>query len=188
MALLCISDATLPSKGTGHKVSRVSEKVDPTSVNQWCSSPLWTRQTLGARPKQLAESDYVTLSAATSHEGRRNLTDFQETAQWMGGKDLPACILQRLVGHSSELRHYVGTQHNPGDELRPVLHPSGDDLPLRQRTVVVHCSLFDGCVEAACLDMSMTSYSCTDDNRAFQKLGVFRQAIIISWQTDSGSQ
>ena len=73
-------------------------KVDPAAVNHFCSSPLWTRQTLGGRARMIAESEYVTLTGAySSNEARRNLTDFQETAQWQGGVDVPRCIFLRLM-------------------------------------------------------------------------------------------
>ena len=73
-------------------------KVDPAGVNYFCNSLLWTRQTLGERPRMIPEAEYVTLSGFSSHECRRNLTDLQETAQWQGGADIPRCILERLLG------------------------------------------------------------------------------------------
>ena len=33
----------------------------------------------------------------SSAEGRRNYTDVQETAQWLGGTEIPNAILQALM-------------------------------------------------------------------------------------------
>ena len=101
MSLLCVAETTLPMKGTGHKASRVAEHVDTESVNVWCNSALWRKQTLSTNPRQLPESEYITTSQVTSHEGRRNLTDFQETCQWLGGQDVPLQICRRLLGLSA---------------------------------------------------------------------------------------
>ena len=86
----------------------------------------------------------ITLTTTTSREGRGNLTDFQETAQWLGGTDVPLAIFQRLIGDCNQLE---------------------------QRTVIVHGYLYDGPVEAASLDLSLASFSTSDDNKAFQILG-----------------
>lgn len=36
--------------------------------------------------------------SSSAHEGRRNLTDAQETSQWMAGTEVPEMILKDLLG------------------------------------------------------------------------------------------
>ena len=54
----------------------------------------------GSFPAALAEKSFVVPGGESmpTHEGRRNLTDQQETAQWLGGRQVPAAILQALLG------------------------------------------------------------------------------------------
>lgn len=66
---------------------------------RFCQSSLWTRQALQTFPAALPERQFVVPNEnLLSHSERRNLTDLQETAQWMGGKGVPLAILEALTG------------------------------------------------------------------------------------------
>ena len=52
------------------------------------------------QPKAIQESQFVVPGCVSSAEGRRNYTDVQETAQWLGGPDVPAQILKDLLNRT----------------------------------------------------------------------------------------
>lgn len=53
----------------------------------------------GNFPPAIQEKDFVVPGETlTSHDGRRNLTDLQETSQWLGGLGVPKSILTGLLG------------------------------------------------------------------------------------------
>ncbi len=53
-------------------------------------------------PQALQEKDFVVPGEGfISHDGRRNLTDLQETSQWLGGVSVAKGILEGLLGTSS---------------------------------------------------------------------------------------
>jgi len=69
---------------------------------RFCGSDLWTRQALapGHFPAALQERDFIVPGEQLlSHDGRRNLTDLQETAQWLGGIPVAKSILMALLGN-----------------------------------------------------------------------------------------
>eukprot|EP00435_Cladocopium_sp_Y103_P015413 s3816_g3.t1 len=69
-----------------HVVKVMHEKSQLEAGKQFCSSALWTRQVLQDFPSAIAEKDFVVPGdVMLSHCERRNLTDLQETAQWLGG-------------------------------------------------------------------------------------------------------
>ncbi|CAK9083772.1 unnamed protein product, partial [Durusdinium trenchii] len=99
---LGVPDCTLPSKGTAHRVVRGAPGPDDTT-NVFCSSHLWSRQSLPLRcfPKALDEKHFVVPGEAfLCHDSRRSLTDLQETAQWLGGVPVCASILESLTGRA----------------------------------------------------------------------------------------
>ena len=54
----------------------------------------------GSYPKAIQEKDFVVPGEGFAcHDGRRNLTDLQETSQWLGGSEVPKAILSALLGH-----------------------------------------------------------------------------------------
>ena len=72
------------------------------------SSAAWKHQAFrpDALPTAIEQSDFVAPSSTsiTSHDTRKNFTDVQETAQWLGGVDVPTKILETLgVGSSAGL-------------------------------------------------------------------------------------
>ena len=60
----------------------------------------WNRQALAPAsfPPALPDRDFVAPGGDTlhCHDGRRNFTDLQETAQWLGGINVPKAILTAL--------------------------------------------------------------------------------------------
>lgn len=71
---------------------------------RFCSSPLWLRQALPATafPPALPEKEFVVPGEALlSHSERRNLTDLQETSQWLGGQAVPSAVLEHLCSDLS---------------------------------------------------------------------------------------
>ena len=42
----------------------------------------------------------------SSAEGRRNYTDLQETAQWLGGTEIPKAIIKDLMTNNSFLAEF----------------------------------------------------------------------------------
>jgi hypothetical protein len=74
--------------------------VDPDAINQFCSSQLWREQLVQTKCRALDESEFIVPATGfpvSSAEGRRNYTDVQETAQWLGGTEIPNAILQALM-------------------------------------------------------------------------------------------
>lgn len=70
---------------------------------RFCNSPLWLRQSLlpSEFPKALPESSFVVPGDFLhSNDMRRNYTDFQETAQWCGGVQVPKAVLGALCSIS----------------------------------------------------------------------------------------
>ena len=76
-------------------------EVDKSNVNHFCGSRLWNSQALSASPRVLNENEFIVPGTGSqAYEGRRNLTDAQETAQWMAGTEIPERILTDLIGTS----------------------------------------------------------------------------------------
>ncbi|CAJ1440263.1 unnamed protein product [Effrenium voratum] len=73
-----------------------------TSNLRFCASPLWQKQALAVKdfPFAIQEKDFIIPgdSLLHSNDQRRNLTDFQETAQWLGGVGVPKAIFKSLLG------------------------------------------------------------------------------------------
>ncbi len=70
---------------------------------RFCSSALWIRQSLlpAAFPPALNEKSFVVPGCGAdtllSNDQRRNLTDQQETSQWLGGVMVPKQILSAVT-------------------------------------------------------------------------------------------
>ena len=67
-------------------------------VPRFCGSMLWQRQSLPTPfPGALSEKEFVVPGESLlSNDTRRNLTDLQETSQWIGGGRVPTAILTAL--------------------------------------------------------------------------------------------
>ncbi|CAK9100995.1 unnamed protein product [Durusdinium trenchii] len=115
LSFLGVADSTLPLRGTAHRVVRGAPESE-AMVNAFCTSSLWLRQVLQQFPAAIPESQFVVPSQSIlSHSERRNLTDLQETAQWLGGINVPRMVLKSLM---SGVKNSFGTI---------VLHPTSYD-------------------------------------------------------------
>ena len=99
---LCVADTTLPSKGTGHRRNRNDHPQDAVHLNTFIQSNLWKFQgfSLDSMLQGLPEADFAVPSSKTrfqSHDARRNLSDAQETSQWIAGVD----VRTKLISHAS---------------------------------------------------------------------------------------
>ena len=106
---IAITDCSLGPKGTGHRRVRGEEGGESQSqtpgnmLNIFQKSDLWRLQglPLDALPVALKEGDFIVPSAKAhlqSHDSRRNLTDCQETSQWVGGEDIFSKLLLSILG------------------------------------------------------------------------------------------
>eukprot|EP00435_Cladocopium_sp_Y103_P038406 s2591_g10.t1 len=91
-AWIAVSDGFLPLKGTAHRAVRGdNEAIKPTAVNEFTSSSLWRLQGFAdGFPTAVPAQEFHIPSARShlaGHDCRRNLTDSQETAQWVSGED-----------------------------------------------------------------------------------------------------
>ena len=63
------------------------------------NSPAWKNQCFAPDkiPSAIPESEYVApTTSITSNDNRKNWTDCQETAQWLGGLEIPTRLLESL--------------------------------------------------------------------------------------------
>ena len=65
---------------------------------RFCTSPLWCKQALQEPfPAAIEERDFVIPGDGfSSNDARKNLTDLQETSQWLGGVQVPRMILAAM--------------------------------------------------------------------------------------------
>lgn len=101
-AWIAVPDACLPAKGVGYRRSR-HDDVDTKglTVSTFASTSLWKLQgfTVGGFPKAIPESEFAVPSERShlqSADARRNLTDAQETAQWLSGHSIWESVLESL--------------------------------------------------------------------------------------------
>lgn len=99
-----VADHTLPTKGTELKVF-ASTPSTPNKKDDVCvfvQSEIWKLAGLDPRraPHVIPETAWEVPESETmrSNEGHRSLTEFQQTAQWLGGTHIPAAVLTSLVG------------------------------------------------------------------------------------------
>ena len=160
-ALLCVCDTGLPLRGTGHRSNRhmalvAESKPERNEVNCFCESKLWVLQSLGTTPTALNEGEFV-VHGLTAAEGRRSLTDVQETSQWLGGVAVPKAILETLLGRE------------------------------RDNLVVIHGSFFDASVEKACLELNIPCISHTADSKAFSYASqIVKNHLLQFWKDGQG--
>lgn len=100
---LAIPDATLPPKGVAYRRNTNEEDLKGVTINSFTNSGLWKLQGLALDevPQALPEAEFsvpATKSYLVSNDSRRNLTDIQETAQWIAGKNVFSKILSATLG------------------------------------------------------------------------------------------
>ena len=106
MGWLAILDTTVPIKGVAYRRSSTQEEMQNQVVNCFSSSMLWKLQglPLDSIPAAISEQNFLvpgTKSYLVSCDARRNLTDSQETSQWLAGKDVFTKFIQAAVGSHS---------------------------------------------------------------------------------------
>ena len=103
-AWIAAAETSLPLKGTWHRRANGDDKEPkPVSVCSFTNSDLWKMQgfPIDGLPKAVAEPDFIVPSQKsflTSNDARRNLTDTQETAQWVTGAEFYQKLFQSLWG------------------------------------------------------------------------------------------
>lgn len=99
---ITVPDTFLPLKGTAHRAVKDGDAVKPCQVNHFTSSTLWKHQGLtGDFPSSIPEAEFRVPSQKshlTANDSRRNLTDSQETAQWIAGPSFTEKLLNGLLG------------------------------------------------------------------------------------------
>eukprot|EP00438_Fugacium_kawagutii_P002612 Skav201663 [mRNA] locus=scaffold641:262503:266404:- [translate_table: standard] len=159
---VAVCDTALPLKGIWHRRASHDDTTKPVAVNPLTSSELWKLQGFAwdKLPKAVAESDFVVPSQRsffTSNESRRNLTDQQETSQWVTGQDLFSHLFEALLGS-----HIASA-------------------------AVVHTTAYDGMVERACLEHKMPVLSVTDQptNHSFAMVSIANM-LLENWKNGVG--
>ncbi|CAK9104214.1 Uncharacterized protein SCF082_LOCUS48644 [Durusdinium trenchii] len=158
MCYLGVPDSTLPLKGTAHRSVRGAPEIEH-QVNLFCGSMLWQRQSLPTPfPGALSEKEFVVPGESLlSNDTRRNLTDLQETSQWIGGGRVPTAILTALF--------------------------SGVKAP--QGAVVLHPTAYDGCLELAGMKLGHAilssslieaNYKCTNE--------IVKSHLLQAWKSN----
>ncbi len=70
----------------------------------------------------IQESQFVvpgaTAGVVSSAEGRRNYTDVQETAQWLGGQEVPSQILTDLLSRALDSIMFGGCHMSVAGRLK----------------------------------------------------------------------
>lgn len=100
---LCVPDAHLPPKGAAYRANKKdTEGVKSVDINDLTTSELWRLQGLVEDfPSALGEASFRVPSARSvlsANDARRNLSDLQETAQWIAGPTFGVRVLQSLLG------------------------------------------------------------------------------------------
>ncbi|CAK8988151.1 unnamed protein product [Durusdinium trenchii] len=134
---LAIPDSTLPAKGVGYRrnTNEESRDLSAVAVNIFSQSDLWKLQGLPLEnvPRAVCEGDFCVPSPKSfliSADSRRNLTDTQETAQWIAGEDVFSKLIKSAFG-----RHL-------------------------QKGAVVHSTCYCGSVEKACMALGGAYHIC----------------------------
>ncbi|CAK9109302.1 unnamed protein product [Durusdinium trenchii] len=141
---LGVPDSTLPLKGTAHRSVRGAPEIE-----QSLPTPF---------PGALSEKEFVVPGESLlSNDTRRNLTDLQETSQWIGGGRVPTAILTALF--------------------------SGVKAP--QGAVILHPTAYDGCLELAGMKLGHAilssslieaNYKCTNE--------IVKSHLLQAWKSN----
>ena len=109
-AWLCIPDTCLGPRGAGHRANRKDEheSLKPTSLSDFASSDLFRLQGFPPNqvPQALNESDFSIPTCKTHlqcNDTRKNLTDHQETAQWVAGEAIFSQLLESVLGPEAKV-------------------------------------------------------------------------------------
>ena len=183
-AWLAVPDSMLPAKGAGHRAGKSdaeSKELRAVVVNEFTSSDLWRCQGFPeSLPPALGESDFhlpASKAYLQSNDTRKNMTDLQETAQWVSGEPLWKKILDSLLSILDDLWTYffctciifLVVLARIISKLFEMFYSSqfaifsfsGGNGKLK-RTAVIHTTVYCGSLERACLAMGIPCLSVTD--------------------------
>ena len=199
-AWIAVPDLYLPTKGTAYRANRHDDQqVKPGEVSEICTGELWRLQGLpfDMLPGAVAEGDFKVPSAKAhlcAHDGRKNLTDLQETAQWLAGEAVTTSLLKALLGVSGLLSSMlflyfvlvgvVFTYHHDHDVevigkscIESSMCPKVLMLDLGEnlkKAADIHTTPYCASVEKACLNLRVPILSVTENpvNHSFTLLSV----------------
>ena len=135
--------------------------------------------------------------SSSAHEGRRNLTDAQETSQWMGGTEVPEMILKDLLGIlplTSELGFswswipyqlyilicHAGKIKQISNQPATLFIVTGENFG---PVLIVNATMYDGCLEKQCVSMGIPVVSHTDKQPVFvTALKLVKNQLLASWK------
>ncbi|CAK9013014.1 Uncharacterized protein SCF082_LOCUS11746 [Durusdinium trenchii] len=123
---------------------------------RYCQSPLWMKQSLVNFPEAIEEKNFIVPGEMmTSNEARRNLSDVQETSQWLGGIHVPREVLVALQGTEKFVKP----------------------------TLVVHPSAYDGALELAAMHMGFGSFSYSTQEVHFKcSKEIVKNSLVEAWK------
>lgn len=107
---ITVPDSMLPPRGTGHRQPKMSsedsKELKACVCNDFTASELWKLQGFSPSsvPTAVPEANFHLPSAKAflqSNDARKNMTDMQETGQWLSGEPFWTAVLGSLMGHSS---------------------------------------------------------------------------------------
>ena len=101
---VAVPDLFLPPKGTAYRANKHDDQAIKGDVSHICGSDLWRLQGIAFDqiPSALPEQEFKVPSAKAHlgcQDGRKNLSDLQETAQWVAGESVASSLLKSLLGH-----------------------------------------------------------------------------------------
>ena len=102
---VAIPDLFLPAKGTAYRANKHDDQtIKAADVSEICGSDLWRLQGVAFDqiPSALPEQEFKVPSAKAHfgcQDGRKNLSDLQETSQWVAGESVANSLLKSLLGH-----------------------------------------------------------------------------------------
>lgn len=160
-------------------------QVDKSNVNVFCASKLWNAQALSTFPKAISEQEFIVPgTGGQAYEGRRNLTDAQETAQWLAGTEIAEAILRDLLGNSDFKNNCINAvslfflNNQTLEQMK-----SGDvsNTPV----IIANCTQYDAFLERVCLKFGVPIVSQTDRQIVFQTATKLTKAKLLeTWKAN----
>ena len=117
-AWICAPDFMLPPRGTSHRAPKMSAEdardMKATELNDFTSCDLWKLQGFPKDkvPAAVPENSFhVPMARAflQSNDTRKNLTDSQETGQWLSGEAFWTAVLEGSFGILAHIRFSENT-------------------------------------------------------------------------------
>ena len=97
--------------------SEDSKELKACVCNDFTTSEMWKLQGFAPSgvPAAVAEANFHVPSAKAflqSNDARKNMTDIQETAQWLSGEPFWTAVLRSLMGNSASHVDFIFFQDN----------------------------------------------------------------------------